>query len=116
MTTTPIALSTHVLDTARGKPAEGVPVTLEQRIDDGQWVYVNDARTDADGRVADLVPEGDELEGGVYRVRFDLLGAPATAESWYPEITIVVRLAANGGHSHVPLLLAPYGYSTYRGS
>lgn len=111
----PIRLSTHVLDTARGRPVESVPVVLERR--DGEtWIAVNTARTDEDGRVGDLVPPGSPLSAGIYRLTFDLRATPSTASGWYPEVSIVVDLDEHGGHSHVPLLLAPYGYSTYRGS
>lgn len=111
----PISLSTHVLDTARGRPVDGVPVGLDRR-DGDAWIAVGTSRTDEDGRVAELVPDGLELPAGIYRLTFDLRAAPSTADSWYPEVTIVIDLGAAGGHSHVPLLLAPYGYSTYRGS
>lgn len=111
----PISLSTHVLDTAAGRPVEGIPVALERREGDA-WVPVAMAVTDPDGRVPELAPEGDPLPGGDYRVTFDLLATPATAGGWYPEVSIVVTLAEDSGHSHVPLLLAPYGFSTYRGS
>ena len=111
----PIRLSTHVLDTARGRPVESVPVVLERKNGAG-WVAVSEARTDEDGRVADLVPPDAPLSAGIYRLTFDLHATPSTASGWYPEVSIVIDLDAQGGHSHVPLLLAPYGYSTYRGS
>jgi len=112
-----ISLSTHVLDTAKGLPAAGVPVVLEQRTDPGGWLPIADDVTNADGRVAELVPPGAELPGGRYRVVFDLESAELPAgPGWYPEVSIVVDLAADSGHSHVPLLLSPYGYTTYRGS
>lgn len=112
----PISLSTHVLDTARGRPVDGVPVTLARRGPGGGWEDVASTRTDEDGRVADLVPGGDPLPAGTYRLSFDLRGAPSVADGWYPEVSIVIDLEPRSGHSHVPLLLAPYGYSTYRGS
>jgi len=112
-----ISLSTHVLDTAKGLPAAGVPVVLEQRDPGGRWLPLSDALTDGDGRIGNLVPPGAELPAGRYRVVFDLESAVLPAgPGWYPEVSIVVDLAAGSGHSHVPLLLAPYGYTTYRGS
>jgi 5-hydroxyisourate hydrolase len=110
-----ISLSTHVLDTARGRPVETCPVTLD-RWDGEAWSAVGSGRTDVDGRIAELVPGGDPLPGGKYRVTFDLEATPTVADGWYPEVSIVVNLAADSGHSHVPLLLSPFGFSTYRGS
>jgi 5-hydroxyisourate hydrolase len=100
-------LSTHVLDTARGRPAGGVPVLLL----DASGSALADAVTDDDGRVAAL---GADLAAGVYTVRF-------TVESYqpggfYPEVTVTFTVAEGESHYHVPLLLSPYGYSTYRGS
>jgi 5-hydroxyisourate hydrolase len=114
---TAISLSTHVLDTAQGLPAAGVPVVLEQRDAAGHWQPISDDVTNADGRVSELVPPGAELPGGRYRVVFDLESASLPAGAgWYPEVSIVIDLDPDSGHSHVPLLLAPYGYTTYRGS
>lgn len=111
----PISISTHVLDTALGLPVEGVPVSLA-RLTETAWIEVAVAATDAGGRVGQLVPASDPLPGGRYRMHFDLEGAGSVQRSWYPEVSIVVDLAADSGHVHVPLLLAPYGYTTYRGS
>jgi 5-hydroxyisourate hydrolase len=107
------SISTHVLDISRGKPAQGVRVQLTR--EDG--TVVRDATTDADGRVKDLVPEG-QLTAGTYRLRFDV-GAWFTAqsiESFYPEATVVFVVRDPNAHYHVPLLLSAFGYSTYRGS
>jgi 5-hydroxyisourate hydrolase len=110
-------LSTHVLDTARGRPAAGVPVTLERRVD-GAWREVSRAATDADGRVRSLLPEGEALAEGEYRLTFALAEwfAAAGREAFYPEAAIVFTVTRPEEHHHVPLLLAPFGYSTYRGS
>jgi 5-hydroxyisourate hydrolase len=110
-------ITTHVLDTARGRPAAGVPVTLELK-DAGGWRVVGRGVTDADGRLRELLPDGFTLSEGGYRLTFDA-GAyfvAQGAEGFYTEVTVsfVVRDAAV--HYHVPLLLSPYGYSTYRGS
>ena len=100
-------VSTHVLDTAAGRPAAGVPVTLESA--DG---VVATASTDADGRVPDLGPE--RLAPGTYRLRFDT-GAYAEGAGFFPEV-VVAFVVQGEAHLHVPLLLSPFGYSTYRGS
>jgi 5-hydroxyisourate hydrolase len=103
-------LSTHVLDTSIGRPAAGVPVRLEAR-GDGGWQHVADGRTDADGRIAGWGVEA----AGVYRLVFatgDYLGQDA----FYPEAAVAFRVADPAEHYHVPLLLSPFGYSTYRGS
>lgn len=110
-------ITTHVLDTALGKPAAGVPVTLESR-EAGGWRVVGRGATDADGRLRDLLPAGSELSAGDYRLTFDAGAyfAALGAEGFYTEVAVsfVVRDAAS--HYHVPLLLSPYGYTTYRGS
>jgi 5-hydroxyisourate hydrolase len=95
-------LSTHVLDTAAGRPASGVPVSLLGP--DGEPLA--DAVTDDDGRVGSL---GGELPTGQYRLRFSVDGP------FYPDVVVAFRITADE-HHHVPLLLSPYGYSTYRGS
>lgn len=108
-------ISTHVLDTSAGAPARGVPVSLEARREDG-WATVGTHMTDDDGRVADLLPDG--VAEGTYRIRFDT-GAYFAARGvrgFYPEVTVVFEVANAGEHHHVPLLLSPFGYSTYRGS
>lgn len=105
-----MTLSTHVLDTSIGRPAAGVPVRLEAR-GDGGWRHVTDGRTDADGRIAGWGVEA----AGVYRLVFgtgDYLGPDA----FYPEAAVAFRVADPAEHYHVPLLLSPFGYSTYRGS
>ena len=111
------AITTHVLDTSHGRPATGVPVTLEVAAAGG-WELVGKGTTNADGRVTDLVAEEITLEAGVYRLIFDTakyFAAQAT-EGFYPEVTITFRLDDPAQHYHVPLLLNPFGYSTYRGS
>jgi 5-hydroxyisourate hydrolase len=110
-------ITTHVLDTARGKAARGVPVRLE-RLDGGAWTKVGDGATDDDGRLRTLTPAGVLLEG-TYRIRFDVaayFAAGGISEYFFPiaEIHFLVRDGA--AHYHVPLLLSPYGYSTYRGT
>ena len=112
-------ISTHILDTALGRPAAGVRVILEQLDDEtGVPVSLGVGETDADGRLRDLVPPGQMLEPGDYRLRFDV-GAYFTAsdrETFYPSVTVEFTVVGPAAHYHVPLLLSPYGYSTYRGS
>lgn len=107
------AITTHVLDTALGLPARGVPVRLS-RIDPDPSVLA-EAVTDDDGRVTDLGP--DRAEPGTYELRFDTAAyAAATGQPcFFPEVTLTFAVA-DGRHHHVPLLLSPFAYSTYRGS
>ncbi len=111
-------ITTHVLDTARGRPAAGVAITLEVRGDDGRWSLVGRGATDADGRLRTLVPAGVAVEARTYRITFDT-GAYFDAlgvESFYPEASVMFAVRAPTEHHHVPLLLSPFGYSTCRGS
>ena len=106
-------ITTHVLDTSRGRPAAGIAVRLERGGD-----VIGSGRTDADGRLRDLLPDGARLEAGVYRLVFDT-GAyfrDAGVEAFYPSVSIDFEIHDAGQHYHVPLLLSPFGYSTYRGS
>lgn len=104
-------VTTHVLDTARGRPAAGVPVDLET-FTDGAWRPLAHGVTDADGRVGDLGP--DAVPHGRYRLRFDT-AAYFAGTGFYPEVVVVFEVA-DDAHHHVPLLLSPFAYSTYRGS
>jgi 5-hydroxyisourate hydrolase len=108
-------ISTHVLDTSRGRPAEGVPVRLERR-QDGGWRALGSSRTDRDGRARDLVP--GSAETGTYRLTFDTAAyfASAGVEGFYPVVEVVFEVRDPAQNHHVPLLLSPFGYSTYRGS
>jgi 5-hydroxyisourate hydrolase len=111
------AITTHVLDTARGRPAAGVAIVLE-RVAEGAATTIGRGVTDADGRLRDLLPAGAPLDAGTYRLGFDTGGyfAAQGVESFYPEVAIVFLVKSGGEHYHVPLLLSPFGYSTYRGS
>ncbi len=106
-------VTTHVLDTALGRPAAGVRVRLEAG--DGSGV-VAEGRTDADGRVADLGP--DDLASGAYRLVFDTAGyfSGTGQDAFFPEVAIAFALTDPTQHYHVPVLLSPFAYSTYRGS
>ncbi len=110
------ALTTHVLDTATGLPARGVPLRVE-RLSEGSWRHIAAARTDDDGRAANLVPPGD-LPAGTWRLTFETgewFRSQDRATFW-PYVQIVFENPAPATHYHVPLLLSPYGYTTYRGS
>jgi 5-hydroxyisourate hydrolase len=109
------AVTTHVLDTARGCPAAGVPVTLS-RLDADVATILGVGETDADGRCGDLAPR--RLERGTYRLRFDTAAyfAAGGQVGFFPEVTVTFSLTDPGQHHHVPLLLSPFAYSTYRGS
>jgi 5-hydroxyisourate hydrolase len=111
------AITTHILDTSRGRPASGVRVVLEVQADTG-WKIVGQGRTDADGRLKDLLPAGVNLKIGLYRLTFQTSEyfAAQQVESFYPEVMISFSVAEAEAHYHVPLLLNPFGYSTYRGS
>jgi 5-hydroxyisourate hydrolase len=107
------AVTTHVLDTAAGRPAAGVPVRLES-VTDGE--VLAEATTDADGRVGDLGP--DRLPEGPYRLTFYTAAyfGRTGATGFYPQVCVTFLVVNTSEHFHVPLLLSPYGYSTYRGS
>lgn len=110
-------ITTHVLDTARGRPAEGVAVTLERIAGDGSTELLGRAATDPDGRVREFGRPGPAATG-LYRLTFDT-GAWFAAQGlagFFPRVVVDFYLAAGAEHQHVPLLLSPYGYSTYRGS
>ncbi len=109
-------ITTHILDTSRGKPAVEVEVSLHQQQGDG-WLQLASDKTSQDGRVGDWL--GNQvLDQGNYKLvfliqrYFQAMGQ----ESFYPSIEITFSIAGDGQHYHVPLLLNPYGYSTYRGS
>lgn len=110
-------ITTHVLDTSLGRPASGVPVELEIRAG-ADWRAVGRGATDSDGRLGTLLSPGLPLQPGVYRISFDTaayFGRNGIA-AFYPEVRVVFEVREGEAHFHVPLLLAPFGYSTYRGS
>jgi len=102
-------ITTHVLDIARGRPAAGVPVRLELR-DGDAWREIGRGTTDDDGRLRTLT--GPSIEAGTYRITFYTRGR----SDFFPEVAIVFVVGDATQHYHVPLLLSPFGYSTYRGS
>lgn len=103
-------LTTHVLDTSTGRPAAGVPVVLERQAGAG-WDRLCERSTDADGRVKDLLD--GKLAFGVYRLVFKT--SAYFEKAFYPEVVVVFEVS-DERHHHVPLLISPFGYSTYRGS
>jgi 5-hydroxyisourate hydrolase len=104
-----MGISTHVLDTAKGRPAEGVGITLE--IGRNGWEVIARGATNADGRLKLL---DDPPEAGTYRITFDT--GRYNPDSFFPHVTIEFTVGGSAQHYHVPLLLSPFGYSTYRGS
>ncbi len=106
-------ITTHVLDIARGRPAAGIRVRLER-----QGAMLAQGITDADGRLNALLPSGHALDTGVYRLIFetDDFFRKAGLEGFYPEVVVTFVVRDPRQHHHVPLLLGPYGYTTYRGS
>ena len=109
-------ITTHVLDTSLGRPAAGVPVTLEAREGAAGWKQLGRGTTDADGRLRNLAPQ--PLPAGTYRLTFDSRAYFESLEtaSFYPEVAIVFEVRDAETKYHVPLLISPYSYSTYRGS
>jgi 5-hydroxyisourate hydrolase len=113
-----IGISTHVLDTARGVPAIGVPVALDFCPAGGEWRRVGGGVTDGEGRIRDVLAPDSPLGKGIYRLIFDTaayLGG-RNILGFYPEVIVVIEVRDASQHYHVPLLLSPFGYSTYRGT
>jgi 5-hydroxyisourate hydrolase len=112
-----MGISTHILDTALGRPATGVPVTLSRQID-AAWLSINEALTDADGRCKYLLPETQPLQTGTYRVHFDTATyyKHQQLQGLYPYVEVVFEITNSEQHYHIPLLLTANGYTTYRGS
>ncbi len=111
-------ISTHVLDTSRGTPAAGVGITLDRRTATGAWETLATTATDLDGRGKSLLPVGTALAVATYRLRFDTAGyfAASGVRAFFPSVEVVFAVDDAARHHHVPLLLSPFGYSTYRGT
>jgi 5-hydroxyisourate hydrolase len=116
-----VSLSTHVLDATLGRPATGVSVRLDRRDgdggNDGAWAPVASGRTGPDGRLAGWLPDG-EPAAGIYRLTFGTGAyfAGRGVSALYPEVTITFEVRDPAEHFHLPILLSPYAYTTYRGS
>ena len=112
------AITTHILDTATGKPGAGIPVVLERRSHNAGWQKIADGTTDGDGRVNDLLSPDNIFSEGHYRLSFEL--GPyfllQGVECFFPQVNISFVVKDASQHYHVPLLMSPFGYSTYRGS
>jgi 5-hydroxyisourate hydrolase len=111
------AITTHILDVSKGCPARGVSVTLERQTSMG-WEIIGKGATDEDGRLRDLLDSEAILQTGNYRLTFDTGNyfAQQQIEGFYPQVTVAFTVRDEAQHYHVPLLLSPFGYSTYRGS
>jgi 5-hydroxyisourate hydrolase len=111
-------ISTHVLDTALGRPAAGMMVHLEYAGPTSQWEQLGARETDGDGRCANLLPQNVALQPGQYRLRFETgtYHAAQGVKGLYVTVEIIVTVRPDETHLHVPLLLSPNGYTTYRGS
>lgn len=110
-------ITTHVLDTTRGKPAANVPICL-YHLDGDKWAVLACGVTNSDGRIADLLCDSVTLAQGTYRMHFDTKSyfSALGEQGFYPFVDVVFELSAGGEHYHIPLLLSAFGYSTYRGS
>lgn len=110
-------ITTHILDTSLGKPAAGVPVRLERPVSGYDWEIIASGITNSDGRIPNLLPTAAPLKPGTYRLVFEIEDyfTDLGQESFYPFIPIAFDVT-DESHYHVPLLLSPFGYSTYRGS
>jgi 5-hydroxyisourate hydrolase len=114
-----VRITSHVLDVSRGTPAAGIAVRLEHRGGEADdWRLVGTSLTNADGRVADLTPSSAPPTAGQYRLTFDTRSyfAGQAIATLYPAVIIVIDAMTGESHYHVPLLVSPFGYSTYRGS
>jgi len=111
-------VSTHVLDIAQGRPAKDVPVRLERREASGGWVLLGSSRTNADGRCSQLLRDDEDLPAGTYRLTFETSSyhLAQKTEGFYPVVEITFQVRQGEFEFHIPLLLSPYAYTTYRGS
>jgi 5-hydroxyisourate hydrolase len=113
----PAALSVHVIDTMTGNPAAGLRVVIA-RSEKSAWTELGRGQTDESGRIARVLPDGMTLRAGVYRMTFETGGyfARRQVKTFYPEVPVVFEVTDPERHHHLPLILSPNGYSTYRGN
>lgn len=111
-------ITTHVLDTSVGRPGAGIPVQLERKTHSAGWQVLAEKMTDFDGRISDLLPLHDAFLPGHYRLNFETgpYFLTRNIECFFPHVTVGFVVKDPQQHYHVPLLLSPYSYSTYRGS
>ena len=112
------AITTHILDLSTGRPAARISVKLDRQADDGSWQSLASGKTDDDGRLRDLVSSEVALTAAIYRLVFatEPYFKERGISSLYPEVIVTFRIDDLSRHYHIPLLLSPFGYSTYRGS
>ena len=112
------AITTHILDMMSGTPAVGIPVVLERKTHASGWEVIAEGVTDHDGRANELMPRNEDFQPGHYRLLFDTGAyfAMNDIECFFPQVTVSFVIRDAMKHYHVPLLLSPFGYSTYRGS
>ena len=110
-------ITTHILDLSTGKPAGGVRVALA-RVNNAKRTVVGSGVTDADGRLGNLVPKASKVNAGVFELTFEtgVYFRANGVEAFHPRVTVVVEITDPAQHYHVPLLISPFGYTTYRGS
>ncbi|CAM9699025.1 unnamed protein product [Discosporangium mesarthrocarpum] len=111
-------ITAHALDTARGIPAFGLPLKLERLQQGHEWIHLGRTTTNEDGRAPDLIESSSAISTGTYRVIFDTAHyfQQMGETFFYPEVTIMFYVEDASQHYHIPLLLSPFGYTTYRGS
>ena len=111
-------ISTHILDTAAGKPAAGVAVFLSRADGSGVWQTLSSQHTDGDGRCRQLLPDGTTLAAGQYRIHFETAAyyVAHSLQGLYPFVEITFNVRETDTHLHIPLLLTANGYTTYRGT
>jgi 5-hydroxyisourate hydrolase len=109
-------ITSHILDTTKGKPAEGIRATLYIGSND-EWTEITRGITNADGRISGLLPAETELQHGMYKMRFETKDYfdKSHISTFYPYVEIIFEITGNE-HYHIPLLLNPFGFTTYRGS
>lgn len=111
-------ITLHVLNLITGLPAHGVPAVLELRTSSRTWHPLGQGSTNEDGRIENILPKGFRVQPGTYRLTFEVTTyfRSHSITSFYPEIVIVFGIRDATAHHHIPLLLGPFGYTTYRGS